>query len=84
MLIILSELFTVLILLKILTINCLSAKNIQFFKEVPHQTIQNIIDCSHISVFDLLLLCSPDHELNTNTQIVEAVCAYTAGTKRFM
>ena len=36
------------------------------------------------SNLDLLLYGSPDHGLNTNTQIFEAVHAYLAATKRFI
>ena len=48
------------------------------------QTIQNIFDCDHIFDLDLLLYGSPDHGLNINTQIFEAVHIYIEATKRFI
>ena len=54
------------------------------FRDVFCQTIQNIFDCDHIFDLDLLLYGSPDHGLNINTQIFEAVHAYIAATTRFI
>ena len=53
-------------------------------RDVLCQTIQNIFDCDHIFDLDLLLYGSPNHGLNTNTQIFEAVQTYIAATKPFI
>ena len=49
------------------------------FRDVLCQTIQKIR-----SNLDLLMYDSPDHGLNTNAQIFEAVHAYLEATKRFI
>ena len=54
------------------------------FKDVLCQTIKNIFDCDHVFELDLLLYGSPDHGLNFNTQIFEAVHTYIEATKRFI
>ena len=54
------------------------------FRDVLCQTIQNIFDCDHIFDLDLLLYGSPDHGLNINTQIFEAVHIYIEATKRLI
>ena len=50
-------------------------------EDVLYQTIQNIIDCYQISDLELLLCDSPDHGLNTNTQIFGAVHEYKGAIK---
>ena len=54
------------------------------FRDVLCQTIQNNFDCDHIFHLDLLFYGSPDHGLNFNTQIFEAVLTYIEAKKRFI
>ena len=54
-------------------------KHITTLRDVLCQTIQKIR-----SNLDLLMYDSPDHGLNTNAQIFEAVHAYLAATTRFI